>query len=58
MAQGILDSADETGKRLTQKRKKELGDRFNTLTIEQKVQEFNLYKDANRALDKMQKQRE
>lgn len=58
MAQGILDQADETGKRLTAKRKKELGDRFNTLSTEQKVQQFKLYKDASRALDKMQKQRD
>ena len=57
MVNNILDQADETGKRLTDKRKKELTDRYNALSDTQKEYEKKNYNDAMSALDKMQKRR-
>ena len=57
MVNNILDQADETGKRLTNKRKKELTDRYNALSDTQKEYEKKNYDDAMAALDKMQNKR-
>lgn len=48
----ILDSADETGRRQYEKQKKELRERFDNLSKEEKAANFKKYLEASRALDK------
>ena len=53
----ILDSADESGKRLADKQKKELTERYQALSKEEQKQEEKLYKQGLAAIDKMQKKK-
>lgn len=53
----LLESADKSGKRMYDRQKKELKDRYNSLSKEeQKAQKAN-FEAANAALDKMQAER-
>lgn len=53
----LLDSADKSGKRMYDRQKKELNDRYNSLSKEeQKAQKAN-FEAGNAALDKMQAER-
>jgi len=57
MVEGILDQADETGKRITERRKAELTQRYEMLSKEEQFAEKKNYDAAMAALDKMQKRR-
>ena len=57
MVKNILDQADETGKRLTDRRKQELTERYNKLNDAEKKAQKKNYDDAMAALDKMQANR-
>ena len=58
MVENILDQADETGKRQTERRKKELTQRYQMLNAEQQKQEKQHYEQGLAALDKMQAKRQ
>jgi hypothetical protein len=58
LTKSILDSADETGRRLYERQRKELIQRFNELTIAQKAVRIQAFKESLAALDKQFKKRQ
>ena len=58
LTKSILDSADETGRRQYENQKKELKQRFEELSKEQKAASFKSYLEASRALDSQFKKRQ